>query len=305
MQDKLSGAEQENILTLMCFDKEALPLLVNSIDIELFESFIFREIATQALNYFKEFKKPISNHLPDTLTHILEGSDRGKAELFKETLEDLYHNKDSINRKYVLSKLENFIDAQSLKLRVLKSAELLQSGKLDEAKLVLEEGRKQQLSVFDPGTHFADTKRVLRFFDTQLDFIPTGIEHLDRFGIAPAPGELFTFAGLSGVGKTWFFIHIAKIAMLLRKKVLHISLEMSEENLSMRYVQNLFGFAKRNEKVDVPVFETDELGRFADISFTTVKPKGYFANPKARSILEKKLNALKTPNLLIDRKSVV
>lgn len=297
--ESLPNSLQENILTLLVTDIKSLPLLVNSVGIELFESFVFRDIATQAVAYYHEFKKPIGAHLVDVLEHILKGKDKGKASIYSDVIENVYVGKKSVNSEFVIKRLNKFVSQQNLKIGVLKAAELLDHGKVDEAEMVLRKNMKKQLSIFDPGTFLSDTKKVLRFLDSVDNFIPTGIKELDYLGICPAPKELFTFAGLSGVGKTWFFIHIAKVALLLRKKVLHITLEMSEERVLQRYAQNLFGFAKRSDENRVPHFKRDELGRFYSLDYDMIKPNGIFSDKNARKVLEKKFKSLRNPQVYV------
>lgn len=299
MQEKLSKSLQENIIVLLVFDEKALPLLCNCVDPDLFESFIYRDIVTKAIQFFQEYKKPVADHLPDLLEDVLEGKNRGKIELYKETLGYIYENKDNVNKDYVLAQLHKFIRQQKLKIGIIQAAELLEEGELDEAELVLDQSKKDQLAIFDPGTKLSDTVRFLRFFDNQENYFYTGIKQLDEIGICPAPKELFTFVGLSNRGKTWFLIHLAKYALLQRKRVLHISLEMSEEKICQRYSQNLFNISKRNELFKVPIFQRDELGRFSDLNFERLRASYSFLDTKIRREIEKKINKLRMTKLII------
>ena len=67
MSDVISGALQENILVLLCFDDESAPLIVNSVDIGLFESEPYKEIARQAVGYYNQFSETPKEHLADLL----------------------------------------------------------------------------------------------------------------------------------------------------------------------------------------------------------------------------------------------
>lgn len=297
--DKLSGAIQENLLTLLVFDKKSLPLLTNSLKVELFESSIYRNIAQQAISYYQEFKKPLSEHLPDVLEHELLNKDTGRAELYKEVINSLYESRHSVNRDFVLSRLEQFIRQQNWVLTLFEAAEQAEVGNIDKVELIIAKNKKTRLSVFDPGTFFTDIPGMLNFYNIIDNSIPTGIKELDNIGICPASKELFTFAGLSSKGKTWFLINIAKIALLLGKKVLHISLEMSRDRLAQRYMQTLFAFSKRDEVNRVPFFETDNLGRLTSLYYQNVNPKGVFNHPDSVKQLEYKLNKFKRFNLLI------
>lgn len=299
MPDQISQSLQENIIVLLIFNKEALPLLCNSISPDLFESFIYRNIATKAINFYLEFKAPIADHISDEFEAILNGTERGKAELYRETLEHIYENRDCVNTEYVLSQLNKFIRQQKLKIGIITAAELVEQGKLDEAELILNESRKDQLSIFDPGIKLSNVNNFLSFFDIQDDYFLTGIKQLDTIGICPAPKELFTFIGLSNRGKTWFLIHLTKYALLQRKKVLHISLEMSQEKICKRYAQNFFSISNRDEFFKFPMFERDDLGRFIDINFERMKARANFLNSDIKKELQTKLARLRNKNLVI------
>lgn len=301
MKNKLQQAMQENLLTLLTYDIESLPILIQNLDIDLLDSFLYRNIANKALTFYEEFKKPIALHLPDTLEDELSKKGKGNnADLYKKILLDLHENRHSVNRAYVLQELDSFIKKQHLKLAVIQAAEFLDADKIDEAETVLAENNKKQLSIFHPGTFLHEHSNVLKFLSLSDVFIPTGIKELDQAGICPAPKELFVLAGLSGRGKTWWFIHLARIALLLRKKVLIVSLEMGESRMFQRVIQNMFGYGKKDEVIEIPHFALDAMGRLHDIEFEKVRPRGIFSNTqKTRTILSKKLNKLRNQNLLI------
>jgi hypothetical protein len=52
----------------------------------------------------------------------------------------------------------------------------------------------------------------------------------------------------AGKGKSWFLVNVGKAAFMQRKKVVHISLEMSEEEVLMRYLQSILAVTKRAVK---------------------------------------------------------
>ena len=297
---KLSQSLQENVLTLLCFSSKAVPILANSVEVNLFESSIYREIASQALGYYHEFKKPIGDHLPDVLEHIIEGKDKKKGDLYAEVVSNLHGFKDDINSEYVLKSLEKFARTQNLKKGIKRASELLlQKDDVDAAELALEEYRKVDLSLFDAGTFLKDPSRSLRFLTTVDNSFPMGIEQLDSLGIGPAPKELLTLLALPGRGKSWFMTHIAKYAMLQRKKVLFVTLEMSEDKCSGRFMQSLFGISKRKAVKDSVRFEKDDLGRLMDISFEDAQDGITLADGDILQSMTAKLSKIRNPNLII------
>src|SRR3989304_9813225 len=124
MIEELSPMTQDNLLTLLAFDEKSCSLLSN-IDIKLLGSDVYRNIASECINYFKVWKQPAGNHLPDLLEKYLK-NDNEKAEIYKSILVNLNENKDKVNKEYVLKSLETFLDTQNLKLRICNAADYLQ-----------------------------------------------------------------------------------------------------------------------------------------------------------------------------------
>lgn len=291
---------QENIITMLVFNKEYLPLIASNLNIDIFEGSVNREIATQALRFYNKYKKPIAEHLPDELEHVLKKNDE-KAKHFHDALESLYSFKDQINPEYVMDNFNKFVYQQQLKIGIKEAVEAIQSGKIEEADQALDRARKKQLTVFDPGIRFGlDVNKTLRFLDRVDRFILTGIKQLDDVDAAPAPKELYTFVGLSNRGKSWFMIHLAKMALLQRKRVLYVSLEMSEDRLSQRFCQSLFSMSKRPEPALYrPFFETNEQGALSRILYKDIGERPNLRDINIKDFLRKQLGKLRKPQLFI------
>lgn len=279
MSEKIDGALQENVLCLLVFDDEFCPIVRNTISANLFESAVFREIASHAIDYFDQFKEAIKEHLADELEGVLAGSDKRKASSYRRVLDNLFLAKDGMNREYVVSKLNSFVRQQNLKSAIVKAVEAVEDGNVDQAEIELNKGLASQMVSFEIGTNFSDPKQSLQFFDHVSDGIQTGITQLDNRDICPRRQELFMLVAPAKKGKSWGLIQIGKWALLQRKKVLHITLEMSEQRVSMRYVQSFFSISKREAKVRYPKFTLDEDGSFSNIVMEemirpTLKDKG-------------------------------
>lgn len=268
----LTQSLQDNILTLLVFDKEHAPVIVNNVDPELFESSVYRTIAELAIDYFHKFNHPVANHLPDLLESQLKKGDQ-KSEIYSEVLSYLFEAKDTVHAEFSMKSLNDFLYQQNIKLTIAEAVSLLNTGKLEEAGAVMQTVKQKQLGVFDPGIRFAfDNHKIFRFMDRVDNFILTGIKELDALEICPAPKELYTFVGLSNRGKSWFLIHLAKMALLQRKKVLYITLEMSEDKVVQRILQSFFSITKRPEiELLRPYFQKDAMGHLSGIDFRKIK----------------------------------
>lgn len=272
MDDKIPVTLSEDILTLLCFDKETLPLLVSNIQPELFDSIYMRNVAVKAINFYNEYKEPIGAHLLNEFENELSNDDEGN--IYNKIINGVVRTKDSINKDYVINKLSAFIRRQQLKLKVIKASKLLMENKVEEADALIAETKSAQLTLFDPGTFFGKDNRTYSYFDIEDSDrgIYTGIEVLDRLGIIPYPKELYMMMGRAGAGKSWMLIHLAKMALRQRKKVLHITLELSEDRLKGRYFQSLFGIATKKESLQErnAIFKKDPFGSLMKIDFEDI-----------------------------------
>jgi replicative DNA helicase len=268
--ERLSGALQENVLTLLCFDLVAAPVIRGVVEPALFESQVYREIAQAATAFLDLHHQPVGEHLPDVLEELLTGKDTRKANLLKRAISDLHASRETVNRDYVLASLNKFVHQQSLKQAILKAVDAIEANQIDEAERALEAGLKSRMVQFEAGLTMDDARGVLRFFDTAEDFISTGIAELDRREIGPRPKELFLFIAPPKKGKSWGMVHLAKHAARQRKKVLIVTLEMSEERYAQRLIQSIFSITKRQAKTSVAAFKRDGLGRFMGVDVDEV-----------------------------------
>uniref|UniRef100_UPI00135C3F2E hypothetical protein n=1 Tax=Cellulomonas citrea TaxID=1909423 RepID=UPI00135C3F2E len=136
---KLSGALQENLLTLLCFDDRYCKPARAVLTPQLFESAVFREVAGHAIAFIDQFGAPIKEHLPDHLEHILEAGDK-KAASFRKLVENLFLAKDSINAEWVMTQLHKFVRQQTLKSAFLTAVEAFEAGDVDAAEVALQGG---------------------------------------------------------------------------------------------------------------------------------------------------------------------
>lgn len=291
----MQGALQENVITLLCTDPKAIPLLQGVVDPELFDTSVYREIVRCSLEYYRQYKKPIADHLPDFFEDKLKGKN---AELYEETFMQIKEFSHTINREYVMNEVRTFIRQQNLKLSIKDAAELVMSGKLDEAETVLQKAQNSNLSIFDPGISLRNTEDFLNFIEPDNECIWTGVPDLDRLRICPARKEMFTFLALPNKGKSWFAINCARNALFQHKNVLHITLEMSEKRVARRYAQNFFALANREEEQLIPAFIYSEEGAFKDLSYIKKMVKT-FSDHDIKVYLQKRMATFKYRNLII------
>jgi replicative DNA helicase len=286
----LLGSLADSLLVLLTFDKERAAIIRNVVGPELYGG-PYRLIVSRLYEYIDKFKKPPEDHLPDLLSDILQAKDK-QAELYTEIIETIGQARDTVNPDYTMNRLELFVKRQTMRAAAVSLAKVLQRDNeesLDEAEKILAQAGAQTLKVFDPGTQLSNARTALRFLERNVACFPTGIPELDRRGFGPNRKEVWLLIANTKSGKSWALTQLAKAAAIHKLKVSHITLEMSEELVSQRYMQAFFALAKRNEPVQIIKFKRDTLGRVTDFEDKRISPPLSLDDPKIKRKLEAKI----------------
>lgn len=285
----LSGALQENILTLLCFDDASAGIVRNAVVPQLFESKVYREIASHAINFYDQYGEAIKEHLPDHLEAILEGDDRRKAEHYSKVLHNLHSAKDAINSEYVISQLQKFVRLQRFKSGLLDAVTAIKDNDdIDRAESIMNEAMKSQAVSFDGGSRLDNARDIVDVLEhPEEEGFTLGIPEFDRVGIMPRRKELFGFVAPRGRGKSWWLIHLAKRALMQRWSVLVITLEMSERAYRTRLLQSFFAISKREAEVKVTKFRQDSSGHLDGFSSELLK-RETMRDPDIKDVLLRK-----------------
>jgi hypothetical protein len=134
---KIDGALQENILTLIVYDTEAVPVVLAAVDISLFESSVYRNIADKAVGYFRKYKKAPADHIADLLEPYLNSTKRSDVRLYRDALHDMHGVYPGLNRQYVLDQLQEFVDRQVCIQAITRAAENARAGDVQGIKAEL------------------------------------------------------------------------------------------------------------------------------------------------------------------------
>lgn len=290
-QELLHGSLAENVLIVLCFYDDEAQMIRNSVSPDLFESSVFQRIARVAIEYGDQYSESPKEHLPDLLEDSLRSSDDSTARLYDKTLENLFEAQTGVNPTFVLNKLSRFVREQNLKILTLEAMKSLKDGDLDEAESIISKSLGNSLDLFHPGLFFNDPVQSLRFLRSTYNsdnIIRTGIQQLDADDICPARKEFFLVLAPPNRGKTWTMVHLGKNALLQRFKVLHITLEMEEDKIAQRYIQNLFSVSKRKAQVLVPRLLKTENGKLESLEFDEIS-RPAFDEIDIAQVLRKKL----------------
>jgi replicative DNA helicase len=286
------GVLQENLLVLLSFDEERAPIIRNSIDVSLYGG-QYRIIAARIYDYIDRYKKPPKDHLPDILDDKLNGENPREAGLYEDIITSIHEAREGINTEYVMSQLATFNRRQSLRTVAVELAKALQRDteeSLEEADKLIEKAKHKSMDLFDPGLRLDDKKHALDFLNLNDTCFPTGIVELDKRGFGPTRKEYWQLIANTKKGKSWALTHLAKMAIIHRLRVVHITLELSQDRTAQRYFQAFFSISKRREKFNVTRFEKDELGRISGLTPQTLNPALAFEDKNIRKKLEQKID---------------
>lgn len=271
-EERISGALQENILTLLCFDDKNCKLARSAVTPQLFESSVFREVAGHAIDFIDQYGEAIKDHLPDHLEDILTGDDQRKASTYKKLLDNLYASRESVNGEYVISQLHKFVRLQTFKSALVKAVEAVEDGRIEAAEVEMQKGLKTQAVAFSAGLNMSDVTQVTGLFDN-LDEpgFNLGVDMFDSLGIIPRRKQLTMLIAPRGKGKSWFCVHAAKMAILQRWTVVLVTLEMSQNRYGARFLQSFFSISEREALTRVARLVKDRDGSLQDIIQEEVK----------------------------------
>ena len=285
------GSLQESLLCLLSFNQKEAQIIRNTIELELFGG-LYRQVATRIYEHIDRFKSPPGDHLPDILSDKLESKVKREADLYTDLLENIHASKDGINTEYVMTQLSTFVKRQSLRSITQELVKELQrdtEASLEKAEALIASANTKSLTVFDPGTQLSDANKALKFLDIEDTCFPTGIKELDKRNFGPTRKELWLFIANAKRGKSWSLIHLAKMALVHRIKVCHITLEMSEARCAQRYFQTLFALPKRAGTYLTTRLELDDVGHITGLDDRRVTPKLALDHPHIRRRLQRKI----------------
>ncbi len=150
---------------------------------------------------------------------------------------------------YIEDQMEKFIRTQSVKNAVRKTMDLTKEQKWEDIQALMEEAVNSGLNLSNLGHNYFDNivNRANERGTRSYVKIPTGIPELDHVtygGIKK--GQTGLIVGGTGRGKSIFLQWLARTALLLNKKVVYFTFELSEEDIADRF-DSMFSMVRPQE----------------------------------------------------------
>ncbi len=303
--EKFAQSLQEDLLSLIVHSDDHGRTVSKIVNESLFEG-DFRNIASKALDFWKQHGKAPKQHIADLLSDILNDPSDRRGQTYRRILVSMIEVKDQINVDFVLKSMDQFIDAQRYKAVTLQGAELIDArgiNGLEEGKQIWRDYLREQRGTLDAGLRLTEFDKVLEYFRNIHSEFKTGIKEFDEASIVPMRGKLMIFLAPAKKGKTWWLIQLGKMAFLQRKKVCHITLEIEAEEVAQRYYQALFGASKRDDLNKVSHIKYDKSGVIDQIVSQSVDVPFTFNSRAIREELQARINrfSMRSENFIIKR----
>jgi archaellum biogenesis ATPase FlaH len=182
---------------------------------------------------------------------------------------------------WLLNDFETFIKHKGLEKAILKAGDLLEKGDYGPVEDMIKKAVQVGLQK-DMGTdYFADPRARLNKIKDKNGQMSTGWAALDQklFG-GFNRGELNIFAGGSGAGKSLFLANLGVNYALAGLNVIYLTLELSEELVSMRIDSMVTGISTRDvfKQIDDVEMKVKVIGKKSGSLQIKYMPSGKTAN---------------------------
>lgn len=254
---KFGPTFQSKVLACLISSPEFLIQSLDVLNPNYFDSDANRWIVNKTMSYYSEYKTVPSNDV--FVFEVKKVQDDVLKLALVEQLRAVFKRKEDDDLKYVQDSFLEFAKNQSLKAAIIKSVDLLQLGRYNEIKSLVDNALKAGQPK-DIGHNWKEDY-ALRLAGNSRIPVPTGWNALDILtGGGLGAGELGVIAAPSGIGKSWALATIGANAARLGKKVVYYTLELNENYVGLRY-DTIFSGIESNEIVNNP----DKIKQLIDI----------------------------------------
>ena len=293
--NKFGTSFQIKIISALLSDRIFLQTVYDIIKPEMFDSDANEWLVQKTLSHFDEysqlptldvFKNEVNKVERDVLKHSVV-----------DNLKQAWNHLESDDLDYVKEKTLEFCKNQTFKGAILESVGLLEEGKFDVIKSLIDSAMKAGQDT-DVGHEYKENI-VERYESTVRNVVPTGWDAIDElvdggFG----KGELIMFAAPPGIGKSWALVNVGMAAAKKGKTVVHYTLELNEGYVGQRYDSVLTGIAVPNLKFNLDDVRTQVENLSGDIIVKHWPTKSEGLNNMRASLHKLKLQG-KNPDIII------
>jgi len=250
---------QDCIVKLCIFDDSFIKIARYGIKREYFDSTVTEVIISLCYSFYDQFGVAPKDHFYEEIERKLQG--RKDGEFFIEYLEKL-DSISNVNNEYVISKVSDYIKTKEFETAALKFIDLIGEKDLEQARTLMLEALKAGIHDQEKGLWYLQSKIPSYLLPNSSHdvLMSTGIDELDKQIEGYKRGRFICFLGGPKGKKTWSLVHLGKNALLTGLNVVHISHEVSKEELEQRYDMAFGSLTNKKCKSDVTYCNYNKRG---------------------------------------------
>ena len=229
---KFGNTFQTKVITCLLVDDEFIQTIYDLLQAEQLDTESKQWLVREIKAYFYEYKAiPTLDTLKVKINTI--NSDILKQSVVDE-LREIMKYIEATDLNFVKDQTLEFCKNQELKSAIVKSVDMLQSGRYDEIKRLIDNAMRA-------GTRRDVGLNYVKEFDSIMDqvsreTVSTGWEAVDNItdgGLAG--GELGIVVAPAGIGKSWLLQALGTNALRAGMNVMHYTLELNQAYVGLRY----------------------------------------------------------------------
>lgn len=238
---------QNKCISALLTDRSFVERIADILSSNYFETSAQKWIVDKIISYFLEYRDvPSALVLATELKEIDE-----QLKLLKQSIADLlticFSHVDDSDLKYVKGQFLEFCRKQTLANAIYQSVDDLKKKDYESIKARIDRALKAGMERNLGHDYALDLEK--RMAASARDCIKTGWDLIDELmdgGLGK--GELGFVVAPAGSGKTWLLTRFGAVAMRHGKTVLHVTLELNENYVGLRYDANFTGIPFQNIK---------------------------------------------------------
>lgn len=268
---KYGNEFQAKCIASLVTDRFFVERILDILTPDYFESDANKWIVQKSMDYFLKYKS-----CPTLQVFGIE-SEKIKSDVLKvsivEQLRHVYTNQiNSTDLPFIKEQFLEFCKNQKMKNAIISSADYLKLGEFDKIRTVVDDALKAGMERNLGHEYLTDIEK--RMSEMCRDSIKTNWPPIDILldgGLAK--GELGFVVAPAGSGKSWILTRLGAEAMRDGKNVLHVTLELNENYVGLRYDSCFTGinFQDIRKNIDVVKEKIDSIKGKLFIKYFPIK----------------------------------
>ena len=236
MEGQELGAHlQDSIAWLSIMSTDFLKIARNYVRPEVLSTDAVYWTVKACYKYYDLTKEAPGDHICDAIKDEVKGVSAAKKELVNHFIARISEMKEP-NMKYVVMKLNDFVKSREFEMSAVEFVKLVDKGQLEKAQDLMFNTLKSGIHSEEAGMDYLNAAPSP---PVEQDVLCTmGLRDLDKVRTFHRK-ELLCFMGGYKGKKTWSLVHLGKEGLLRGLNVLHVSHEVSMEEIEERYDRNI------------------------------------------------------------------